>query len=566
MALLHVQNLSFRYHNEQHELLSSIGFEISRGEFMLLCGPSGCGKTTLLRLLKPGLEPKGDLSGGVAFKGEPVTALTKAQAASKIGLVMQNPDSQIVCDTVSRELAFGLECLGTENAVLSKRVAETVSYFGIERLYNKKTYELSGGEKQLVILASIMAMRPELLLLDEPSSRLDPIAARDLYDLLQRINLDLGTTIILTEHRIDEVFSLADKVAVMHRGRLAFASTPGDAAAYLFNSPEEKLSAMTPLTVRLYHELSAKREEGDCSGHCHLPVTVREAKDWFEREAKSHGVEAFTGVAPRKENKKSDPAAIKAESLSFRFEKDGDDIIHTLSLQIYKREFLSIVGGNGAGKTTLLRLLAGILKPYRGKIISLPGLRTVYLPQNPQSLFAYDSVREDLLSAAGGSGSFKQFLNSSGILPAKTIDLPPNVVEVAEKLEINQILEKHPLDLSCGELQRAALGMLLLRNPDVILLDEPTKGIDAYSKSMTSHLLKSLCAEGKAIVTVTHDLEFAAENSDRCAMLFNGDILNAEAPGIFFGENMFYTTVVHRIAGGVMPGAVTLKDVKSKWL
>jgi len=201
-------------------LLSNIGFEINRGEFMLLCGPSGCGKTTLLRLLKPGLEPKGDLSGGVVFKGEPITALTKTQAASKIGLVMQNPDSQIVCDTVSRELAFGLECLGTENAVMSKRVAETVSYFGIEKLYNKKTYELSGGEKQLVVLASIMAMRPELLLLDEPSSRLDPIAARDLYDLLHRLNLDLGTTIILTEHRIDEVFSLADKVAVMYAGRI----------------------------------------------------------------------------------------------------------------------------------------------------------------------------------------------------------------------------------------------------------------------------------------------------------------------------------------------------------
>lgn len=566
MAFVHVQNLSFTFAGQTSAVLSDVNLEVRRGEFLLLCGPSGCGKTTLLRHIKPRLEPQGQKSGDVLFRGAPVSAMNDRDAASKVGMIMQNPENQIITETVRHELAFGLECLGNHPGVISKAVAETVSYFGIEDLYGKKTHELSGGEKQLVSIAAVMSMRPELIILDEPASQLDPVAARNLYDILQRLNKELGITVILSEHRIEDVFSVADRVAVMSGGRIIAAEVPGKAAAFMASSSDERIRAMLPVPARIFHAVNAflNTSSTDNEAELSLPVTVREVKPWFEGNAAIDPLEksaAFT----KKENAKPTPL-VNAESVFFRFGKNSEDVLNNLSLNVYEGELLSIVGGNGAGKTTLLRLLSGIIRPYNGRIAyANPDLRLVYLPQNPQSMFAFDTVIEDLLFVAGELGAGKRFLYSSGLSKVASENISPKLSAVIERLNIGNFLTRHPFDLSFGELQRAALAMILLKQPRVILLDEPTKGVDAHSKVGTAALLKSLCAEGVAVVSVTHDIEFAAEHSDRCAMLFDGRIIDAGTPARFFSGNICYTTVAHRIAGSVFPHAVTCEEVISQW-
>lgn len=578
MAFLYVKDLNFVYAGEKTPALNSICLDVQKGEFVLLCGPSGCGKTTLLRQLKPQLQPRGEKSGEVVFNGISLNQLPERDAAAKIGLIMQNPESQIVTETVRHELAFGLECLGIHPELIAKRIAETVSYFGIEEIYNKKTSELSGGEKQLVSIAAIMAMRPDLLLLDEPASQLDPIAARNLYDMLLRLNGELGITVILSEHRIDDVFSVVDRVAVMDEGRLICLEKPSRAASFMAESDNEKINAMLPVPAMIFKDVSritwktaTKLTETavKLSSLPIAPVTVREVKLWFEALA----AEQFSlpdtnsvNTATNRYPESCENTAIELDSLCFRFDRNSEDVISRLSLKINRGEVLSIVGGNGAGKTTLLRLICGIIKPYSGKIkFSNPGLKIAYLPQNPQSMFAFDSVMEDLINIEGGLNGGNRFLTSTGLIGEENFDISPKLQMIIDRLGIDAILGKHPYDLSFGEMQRAALAMLLLKSPDVLLLDEPTKGIDTLTKKKTAEFLKSLCDDGLAVVAVTHDIEFSAEYSQCCAMLFDGKILNAEPPEKFFSGNMCYTTVAHRIAGNVFPEAVTCEEVKNNW-
>lgn len=589
MAVLHVQNLNFTYASEKEPALININFEVQRGEFLLLCGPSGCGKTTLLHHLKPHLEPRGTKTGKVIFNGVDTSHMPERDAAAKIGLIMQKPENQIVTDTVRHELAFGLESLGFHPALIARRVAETVSYFGIEEVYNKKTNELSGGEKQLVSIAAIMALQPELLLLDEPASQLDPIAARNLYDILLRLNSELGITIILSEHRIDDVFSLAHRVAVLSDGKLVCVNAPKYTASYMAASEDDKIRAMLPIPSKIFVDISTlitaakglkNINVGDLGVLADFPVTVREVKPWFENLAQEHLLIPHTSEpdTTREKMKKQwagrarsseyiDKLAVVAESIFFRFDKNSEDVINNLSVTIKKGEILSIVGGNGAGKTTLLRLISGIIKPYSGKIRFIEnGLKTAYLPQNPQSMFAFDTVLDDLLQTEGALSAGKRFLLSTGILNEYDHQISPNLQNIIKRLGIETILKKHPFDLSFGELQRAALGMLLLKTPDVLLLDEPTKGIDTLTKKKMAELLNSLCDDGLAVVAVTHDIEFAAEYSQSCAMLFDGRILNIETPEDFFSGNMCYTTVAHRIAGRVFQKTVTCEEVKNEWI
>ncbi len=589
MAVLHVRNLNFTYASEKKPTLIDINFEVQRGEFLLLCGPSGCGKTTLLHHLKPHLEPRGAKTGEVVFNAIDTSHLPERDAAAKIGLIMQKPENQIVTDTVRHELAFGLESLGFHPALIARRVAETVSYFGIEEVYNKKTSELSGGEKQLVSIAAIMALQPELLLLDEPASQLDPIAARNLYDILLRLNSELGITIILSEHRIDDVFSLAHRVAVMSDGKLVCVNTPQYTATYMAASGEDRIREMLPIPSKIYVDISTLLPDAknlnlisrdDLGALINIPVTVREVKPWFETLAQEHlHIPNSSGADTTRQNinktedykdsesENKDKLAVVADSLCFRFSKNSEDVINNLSVTIKKGEILSIVGGNGAGKTTLLRLISGIIKPYSGKIKFVEnGLKTAYLPQNPQSMFAFDTVLDDLLQTEGALSAGKQFLFSTGILNEVDRKISPNLQNIINRLGIEMILNKHPFDLSFGELQRAALGMLLIKMPDILLLDEPTKGIDTLTKRRMAELLKSLCNDGLSVVAVTHDIEFAAEYSQSCAMLFDGRILNIETPENFFSGNMCYTTVAHRIAGRLFQKTVTCEEVKNEWI
>lgn len=582
MALLSVENLNFAYAGHSQTVLKDISFRVERGEFILVCGPSGSGKTTLLRHIKPRLEPVGTKSGCVKYYGKELDRWPERETAAKIGMILQNPENQIVAQTVRHELAFGLECIGTPPNTILKRVAETVSYFGIEHLYNKKTSELSGGEKQIVATASIMTMRPDLLLLDEPASQLDPIAARSLYDLLVRMNNELGITIIMTEHRLDDIFPIARRVMLMDNGKLLCDNTPEKTAAYIGESENETLKDLLPAAPRIYLEVSKlipqKPDDVNKENNVSLPIMTRQVKPWFENAAAKYL--DLTGIKekqPKRDDglsksacvKKGEDKIIELKELHFKFEKQGENVIDNLSLDLNRGEFLSIVGGNGAGKTTLLRLISGILKPYSGSVKkSYPGLKISFLPQNPQSLFAHDRVIDDLKFVDDfirSAPAVKIKKSRKSKLHNRPVTENGNLDKLMEKLEIGGIIEKHPYDLSAGEMQRAAVAMLLIINPDVLLLDEPTKGLDKHSKKNLAELLTALCKEGVCVVTVTHDIEFAAEYSDCCAMLFDGKILSKEPPRSLFSDNMCYTTVAHLVADRVFEEAVNVRDVLNEW-
>ncbi len=536
MEALQVKHLNFRYRGFTGQALRDVSLSVQEGEIVLLCGPSGCGKTTLLRHWKPVLAPKGERGGEILFFGEDIAALPEREAAARIGMLQQDVDAQLVLDTVRAELAFGLECIGTAPALLHRRVAEAVSFFGIEAFYRRQTDALSGGEKQLVSLAAVMAMQPQALLLDESSSQLDPIAAVDFHNALLRINRELGTTIVLTEQRLDEVFALADRVAVMDNGELLFTGAPGEAAAFLAGQEQENLRALLPLPAKLYlrHAKPPQAEQ--------LPVTVRQAKTALGRNGSPQGKQ------PKTVEKEPGEALLELQDVDFRFAKEQEPVLRELSLTVFQAELLCVLGGNGAGKSTLLRLLNGAIRPWRGKIkYKKDPLRIAYLPQNPKLLFARETLAEDFADITATVSAGKRFLAAAGIIGERHVPVSDQLQALLDKTGLSALLQRHPYDLSAGELQRAALVKLLLTQPDLLLLDEPTKGLDADNREILAQLLQNLRKEGKTIVAVTHDVEFAAQQANRCALLFDGSFCCVQEPEAFFCDNLFYTTVENRI-------------------
>ena len=548
MAILTLENLSFSYPDRDEKALENICLTIGRGEFVVLCGESGCGKSTLLRLLKKQLRPKGTKSGGIFYKGVEIDDLDDRTAVTDIGFVMQNPDNQIVTDKVWHELAFGLESLGTESDEIRRRVPEICGFFGIGDWYRKRTCELSGGQKQLLNLASVMAMQPEILVLDEPTAQLDPIAASDFIGALKKINTELGTTVLLAEHRLEEVFPLAHQAVLMDKARIFLTDTPRNVGNILKASDKpHKMLAGLPSGIRIFGRLDAK---GDC------PLTVGESRQFLE---KNYG-NRYPGYDVSDEDYSEREKAVEISEGCFRYERNLPDVLNGLSLTVYKNEILCILGGNGAGKTTMLRVMSGISRLYSGKLRfwgkkikeyagnSLYRKNLSSLPQNPQTLFVKSILKEDLKEAAlimGYSGD----------------EAEERVNEVARELKIEKLLDSHPYDLSGGEQQKAAFAKILLMEPEIILLDEPTKGLDACSKQELADILYGLKARGKTIVMVTHDVEFAAEHSDRCGMFFDGKIVSLANPVKFFSANAFYTTAASRISRGLYKNAVTVDMV-----
>lgn len=548
MAILAVKNLTFTYPNKQEKALDGINLEIERGEFVVLCGESGCGKSTLLRLIKKQLQPKGVKSGEILYNGTEIENLDERKSVTDIGFVMQNPDNQIVTDKVWHELAFGLESLGEETDEIRRRVAEICGFFGIGDWYRKRTSELSGGQKQLLNLASIMVMQPKILVLDEPTSQLDPIAATDFIATLRKINEELGVTVLLVEHRLEEVFPIAHKVVLMNRARLLMVDTPRNVGKGLkLADPGHKMLLGLPSGVRIYNRLQA---EGEC------PLTVREGRDFLEK----HYQNIYRGYDVKDEDYSGRVKAIEITEGYFRYEKDSPDVLNGLSLTVYQNEILCILGGNGAGKTTTLKIMSGIKRLYRGKLriwgkkIKEYGGNTLYrhnlasLPQNPQTLFVKNKLRDDLFEV-------------TKIMEYGKEEAEEKIRAVVEELGIEYLMDSHPFDLSGGEQQKAAFAKILLMEPKIILLDEPTKGIDAYSKKVLADILYRLKGQGITIVMVTHDIEFAAEHADRCGMFFDGQIVSIANPVDFFSTNSYYTTAASRISRGLYKNAVTVDMV-----
>lgn len=572
MDILDVQKLTFAYPDTTVEYggvylepaLKEASFRVAQGDFLVILGPSGCGKTTLLKLLKPVLAPHGKKSGSIFFNGSDIESLPCEELASDIGFVMQDVNAQLVTDEVWHELAFGLESLGCSNSMIKRRVAEMTSFFGLSGIFHKKVWELSGGQKQMVNLASVMAMNPKLLILDEPTSQLDPIAAEEFVACLTRINRELGTTIIMTEHRLEEVLPVCTKVMAMEDGQVAAFGPLREVMAELCTGG--RYGGFMTAATRVYAGFSKDKTYS-------LPVSVGEGRSYLAELLKD---EDLTGVCSNEseicgktteeksfintdKNKMIADEKIVSDkhvstgndilickSLCYAYDKAGDNIVNKLTLSVHEGEILSISGGNGSGKTTFLKLIAGIMEPDSGRIRVADGRRTALLPQNPTDLFTRNTVRDELVCT---QDSVENEISYEA------------VADVVRTCMLEGLLLRHPYDLSGGEQQRLALAKLMLIDPDIFLLDEPTKGIDPEFKLEYGDILKQLKARGKTIIIVSHDIEWEARISDRCALMFDGSIAAIETVKGFFSGNHFYTTAAARIAGGMIENAIIVEDI-----
>ena len=540
MANFEIRDLTFSYPGAANPALDHVNLTIRQGEFVLLCGKSGSGKTTLLRHLKSVLTPHGERSGAIAFRGKPLQQVPLGEQTAKIGFVMQNPDDQIVTDKVWHELAFGLENLGCDQKTMRLRVAEMASYFGIQAWFHREVAELSGGQKQLLNLASIMAMQPEVLILDEPTSQLDPIAAADFLNTIRKINRELGTTILITEHRTEDVFHAADHVVVMEGGRVTADGSPRQVAQKLYAENSQMFPAL-PAPVRAFYESEA---EGNC------PLTVREGRTWLT-ELYSEPPQ-ITALPPEAEFPMGKVPALEVKEGWFRYEKDAPDILRGVTFAVPQGSLYAIVGGNGTGKSTTLKAICGICRLYRGSVALFGRKLQSYrkgelfrdclsmLPQDPRSLFVKQTLREELAEMSSDK---------------------EKITQISRLCEVDHLLDAHPYDLSGGEVQRAALAKVLLTNPRLLLLDEPTKGLDSFFKVKLAGILKQLRKTGMTIVMVSHDVEFCAEYADLVGMFFDGQLLTTDTPRRFFGSNCFYTTAANRMSRCVFRNAVTASDV-----
>jgi len=552
MALFEIENLTFSYPGTEKRALNGVTLSVEPGEFVVLCGKSGSGKTTLLRHLKTALTPFGTREGEVRFRGMPLEKADLRTQTEKIGFVLQDPDSQIVTDRVWHELAFGLESLGVPNPEIRLRVAEMADYFGIEKWFRRDVAELSGGQKQLLNLASVMAMQPEALLLDEPTAQLDPIAAADFLGTVRKLNQDLGVTVLLSEHRLENVFPMADRAVVMDDGKILAEGEPDEVGEALRERNAEMFAAM-PAPMRIWSAVEGAKAP--------CPLTVRDGRRWLSVYL-AETVLRQTAVTeePAKEN--TEENALELREVWFRYEKEGPDVLRGADLAVPKGALFAVLGGNGAGKSTLLKIACGVCRPYRGKAL-LFGKRTeqykeeerfsglaAMLPQDPRCLFVKKTVREDL----------EEMLSGQKLSAAEKAE---RIGRAAAEMEIAELLDTHPYDLSGGEQQRAALAKVLLTEPRLLLLDEPTKGIDAFFKRKLAELLRKLTARGVTVVLVSHDVEFCASYADRAALLFDGEVAAEDTPRRFFSANSFYTTAASRMSRHLFSNAVTEEDVIS---
>lgn len=573
MELVKIEDYSFAYPDVERETLRHISLSLPAGSFTVLCGRSGSGKSTLLRQMKTVLCPHGKKRGTIYFGGKALENVDQRTQSARIGFVMQDADSQIVTDKVWHELAFGLESLGYDTPTIRLRVAEMASYFGIQQWFYKNVEELSGGQKQLLNLAAIMAMHPALLILDEPTSHLDPIAASDFLETVGKINRELGTTVLMTEHRLEEVLPMTDRVVIMDSGEVIHTGPPAQAALWLYGQGHGMFAAM-PTPLQIYADVTGREGEKRKAA----PLTVREGRIWLEQRLGWKEDFAALQEPERREQRARKgkkaasgedrhPCAIRLEEVWFRYERELPDVVKGLTLEVKKGEFYCLMGGNGTGKSTALSLICRVQKPYRGKIL-INGKdirrfsdRELYrsclgvIPQNPQSLFVKKNVEMELYEMVGG---FKERMSAD--FPVE-MEKKKVVESIAAITHLEELMGQHPFDLSGGEQQRLALAKILLLRPKILLMDEPTKGMDADFKKEFASILKRLQGHGVTILMISHDIEFCARYADRCGMLFDGGLVTEGIPGEFFAGNSFYTTAANRMVRHIFPDAVTVKDV-----
>lgn len=553
-AVLSCEHVSFCYPRQTDNAIEDISFSIGEAEFVVLCGQSGCGKTTLLRHFKKNQIPFGTGSGKLYYRGSDLETMDDRESAARIGFVGQNPDTQLVTDKVWHELAFGLENLGVPGEQIRRRTAEIAQYFGMESWFRRPVSELSGGQKQLLNLASVVIMQPDVLLLDEPTAQLDPIGTGRFLDTLRRLNRDLGTAVLLSEQRLEEVVPMADRVLIMHQGHLVADAVPGQCAAKLeayerdHNEALPIASAM-PVAVRVWKACHYRDEASS-------PVSIRQGKSWLADHVRKTGQpgepikSAVSDRHPCHTAKRAvSETALFVDRLCFGYQKD-QRVLEDFTMRVPKGMLYAVVGGNGSGKSTALKAIMGICKPRRGNVKAAGKIR--FLAQNPKSFFTELTAAEELMA---------MLLPENGGAGLKEADRTQRVGEMLSYLELTAQREQNPMDLSGGQQQRLALGKLLLTEPDILLLDEPTKGLDGAFKEKLAEFLKDLCSKGKTVVLVSHDMEFCARYADQCGLLFDGQLISEGETRAFFRENVFYTTAAQRMSRGVCGDCLLAEDI-----
>ncbi|MDD6193481.1 MAG: ATP-binding cassette domain-containing protein [Lachnospiraceae bacterium] len=553
MNVLRINNLSFSYPGSDVKALHGISLQVNAGDFILLCGHSGCGKSTLLRQLKPSMTPYGVTEGEILFRGKPIQKLSEREQAGDIGYVGQNPQEQIVTNKVWHEMAFGLENLGLSNDAMMRRIAEVSEFFGIQRWFDRDTASLSGGEMQMLNLASIMVMQPEILLLDEPTGQLDPIAASDFLHMLGRINRELGTIIIICEHHLEEIFGMVHKILMLEQGELSLYEEPEQAARSLCQR-ENALYEGLPSALRIGHAL------GDDFIGKRVPLTIGQGRVWLQDYLEKKG---FCGQAkyeplPNMEEKRK--PVIQGRHLTFQYEGSDKPILQDCSITVGEREWFCILGGNGTGKSTLLKVLCQSLRHREGNLeilgnkvrrekdVPLGYEKMVLLPQNPKALFTEITVIEELEETLVGRG-----MEATRMREAAEMML--------EQIGLQGMDKQHPYDLSGGQQQMLALGKMLLLKPKILLMDEPTKGLDPERKKELGDFLQGLCHRGVTILMVSHDIEFCGRYATGCGILFSGQLVGVDDRRSFFAGNQYFTTGANRMGRRFFPEAITCEEV-----
>jgi len=608
MDLIKFKDFSFSFSKEER-LFSNINFNVKSGEFVLLCGPSGSGKTTLLMNIKNEIKPKGKEEGVIYYDGENIRKITKEKSAREIGFLFQNPENQFVCDTVIQEISFALENMGTDSDEIRTRIAEISTFFSLDKILYKKVDELSGGQKQLVNLCGLLVLKPKLLLLDEPTSQLDPIAAYDFLSILRRLNEEFSITILMSEHRIDNIFPFIDKAIFIENEKIVYNDPPRKLCLNTWNHPV--FSNYLPSTA-LIHKLF--KEYYSFTENKKVPISIREGmEDMYKmnqellKNTNKTFYDEYYLLIKNKHNKSDNSnnyndnndyykdnknvndyyndnndnndyykdnkdvsdyyndnednndyyektskrkPIFKCKNLYFGYKKN-QLVIKNVSFEIEKREFISILGGNGSGKSTLLQLLTKILKPIKGKIKYDKNIRLGYVHQNPMVHFRYETVAEELDIEEDGREDKNEYIKEKE--------------ELIEFFEIKNLLKNHPYDCSGGEQQKLAIVKALLTNPDILFLDEPTKGLDPLLKKNLGEKLQKLQKNGLTIVMATHDIEFVADYCSRSFFVFDGGIQVDTSPKKLFYNNKFYTTFANRMVKNFIPECITLKDLKNVW-
>ena len=528
--LISLNNVTYTYPSARQPALRNLSLDVEAGEFLLVTGVSGAGKSTLLRLFN-GLVPHfygGHVSGSVRVAGRDPVALGPGEMSDIVGLVFQDPEAQFVAEIVEDELAFALENAGLPMPLMRKRVEESLHALSIEHLRGRRVSTLSGGERQRVAIAAVLTLQPQVLVLDEPTSQLDPQSAEEVLDALVKLNSDLGLTIILSEHRLERVVQYADRILYIEMDGETQLGTPRDILSSTALAP--------PVT-----------EVGKLLNWTPLPLTIKEGRRFVQARA-------LVNVHSKDPSPAFDPSPEAASLDRTWFSYDGREVLRGLSMSIRQGEITALMGRNGAGKTTILKLIVGLLKPGRGSVctldedtrnISLDALSRLvgYVPQQPDVLLFADTVQAEI--------DFTR----------RTHGLPPDGAQLMQTLGLTPYRMADPRDLSVGERQRVAIAAVLAGDPPLLVLDEPTRGLDYLQKTALTHMLRTLRDNGKTVILATHDVELAARLADRVVLLGDGEVI-ADGPAreVMTGSLVFSSQVSKLFRD---PALITVEDVEN---